>query len=92
MPDNGHVMCAMALSEPGLVVIEDDVEGPVEGIFDSPVSADVVGGLLSAELCRRDVVSGLDAASILEFGMGQDPDDGSGGRQAQFAGKVAGAR
>ena len=53
--------------------------------------ATVIGGLASGELCRRDVGSGLDAASILEFGVGDDAHDCCGGRQAQFAGEAAGA-
>lgn len=36
---DGHVVRAVAFSEAGLILVEDDVEGPVESIFDQPVAA-----------------------------------------------------
>ncbi len=34
VPDEGHVAGAVAGSEAGLVLLEDDVENPVEAVFD----------------------------------------------------------
>lgn len=32
--DHRHVGCAVALAQPGLVFVEDDVENPVQSVFD----------------------------------------------------------
>ena len=42
MAHNGHVECAVAFSEPRLVVVEDDIEGPVQSVLDQPVAAGTV--------------------------------------------------
>ena len=39
MADNGHVPGAMAGAEARLVLIEGDVEGPVQVVFDGPVAS-----------------------------------------------------
>ena len=42
--DDGHVGCAVALAQPGLVFAEIDVEHPVQPILDAPVAARRLGG------------------------------------------------
>jgi len=49
MPDDGHVFGAVAFSETGLVVAEDDIEHPVQLVFDAPVASDGLGGGLGRE-------------------------------------------
>lgn len=44
MPDDGHVEGAMALSKPRLMVVEDDIEGPIQSVLDQPVAAHGVTG------------------------------------------------
>ena len=41
--DDGHVSGAVVGPEPGEVVVEDDVEYPVETVLDVPVCADRLG-------------------------------------------------
>ena len=57
--DDGHVFGAVSFSEAGLVVAEDDVEDPVEAVFDAPVPTNRLSGLGRGEVGRGDIVSGL---------------------------------
>lgn len=88
MAHDGHVECAMALSEARLVVVEDDVEGPVQSVLDQPVAAHGVSGPFGCQLCGGDEVSRVEAASILQSGARGDAHDGCGVGQAQFTGKA----
>jgi len=49
VPDDGHIFGAMSGSEARLVLFEDDVEDPVEAVFDAPMAAHGVGGGLGGE-------------------------------------------
>ena len=73
--DDGHVFCAMTFAQARLVVFEDDVQHPMKPVFDSPVTAHGVGGLLGGEASGRDIISGLLAAAVGKFGARIDPDD-----------------
>src|SRR5690606_6906339 len=66
--DDGHVLCAMALSQPRLIVLEDDVEGPMEGVFNEPVAAHRLCRRLGIASGRRDEVAGIETAAIFQFG------------------------
>lgn len=68
MADDGHVVGAMALSEPRLVVLEDDIKGPVQGVLDQPVAAHGVGGPFGGEVGGGDEVAGIEAAPVLQSG------------------------
>src|SRR3546814_16595384 len=89
MPDDGHVPGAMALAEAGLVFLEDGVEDPVEAVFDAPVSAHGACGVFGGEACGGDVVAGVEAAAVPQFGARGDAHDGGGTGQAKFAGEAA---
>jgi hypothetical protein len=39
MADKGHILGAVACSETAEVVMEDDIEAPVQSIFDHPMPA-----------------------------------------------------
>jgi len=60
----------------------------VEAVFDAPVSPHGVGGGFGAEGGGGDIVSGVEAAAILELGARGDLDDGGDAGQAQFAGEA----
>jgi len=47
--DDRHVFGAEAGAQSGQIVMEDDVEHPMEAIFDAPVSAHGAGEVLGAE-------------------------------------------
>ena len=48
--DNGHVFGPVSGAESSEVVVEDDVEDPVEAIFDAPVGAHGPGQGLCVEV------------------------------------------
>ena len=47
--DDRHVFGSDAGAQPGKIVVEDDVENPMEAIFDAPVGAHGAGEGLGAE-------------------------------------------
>ena len=85
MAHDGHVECAVAFSEPRLVVVEDDVEGPVQSVLDQPVAAHGMSGPFGRQLGGGDKISRVEAASILQSGARADAHDGCGVWQAQRA-------
>ncbi len=64
----------MPLAEPGLVVLEDDVECPVQAVFDGPVAAHGLASAFGGQESRGDVVARLEAASVTELGARGDAD------------------
>ena len=40
VPDDSHVLCAVAFSDAGEVFLEGDIEDPMEGVFDLPMGSD----------------------------------------------------
>src|SRR3546814_16241320 len=57
--------------------------------FDAPVSALGACGVVGGEACGGDVVAGVEAAAVPQFGARGDAHDGGGTGQAQFAGEAA---
>ena len=55
--DDGHVLGSAACSQPGQVVVKDDVEYPMEAIFDAPMASHGCGEGLGIELCGGKVES-----------------------------------
>ena len=51
MFENGHVFGPEAGAQPGEIVVEDDVEDPVEPIFDSPVGSHCAREGLGTKAC-----------------------------------------
>ena len=41
--DDGEVLRAEAVSQPAEIIVEDDVEDPMEAVFDAPVGAGGAG-------------------------------------------------
>ncbi len=88
MADDRHVGCSVAFAQPGLVFVEDDVEHPVQLVFDPPRAADGRGGGLGREPRRGDIIAGLETAAVLQLSLACDPDDRGDVGQAQFAGET----
>ncbi len=57
--EDGHVVCAMSLSQSRVDVLEGDVECPVQGVLDQLMVASRLGRPLGVEIAGRDVVAGL---------------------------------
>jgi hypothetical protein len=49
MFDDGHILRSVAASQPRKIVVEDDVQDPVEPVLDAPMSADNRGEGLGVE-------------------------------------------
>ncbi len=49
VPNDRHVLGAVAFSDAGEVFFEGDIENPVEGVFDLPMGAYGFGGLFGGE-------------------------------------------
>src|SRR5512139_3606060 len=48
-PAHGEILRGVVLSASGLILVEDDIEGPVQGVFDAPMlahNAQKLGGLV----------------------------------------------
>src|SRR5207237_6004444 len=66
-----------------------DIQHPVQAVLDGPMAANGLGCADSRKRGGRDVVSGLEAAAVLQFGPRGDPNDRCDIRQANFAGEAA---
>ena len=66
--DDGRVLRSVALSQARLVVVEVDVEDPMEAVFDAPMVAHGLGGLLGGQRGGGDAISGFAARPVGEFG------------------------
>lgn len=89
MLDGGHVLGAMAGPEPGEVVVEDDVQHPVEAVLDAPVCADRPGEGDGVELGGGQVVAAGGGGVAVAFDDGLDHADGGEARKARLAGMTA---
>ena len=87
MAHDGHVESAEVFSETRLVVVEDDVEGPVQSVLDQPMAAHGMSGPFSRQLGGGGEVSRVEAAFVLQSSARDDAHDGCGVWQAQFTGK-----
>lgn len=68
VPDDGHVFRTMSRSQARLVFAEGDVEDPVEAVLNGPVAANGFCCATGRQGRGRDVVSGLEAAAVFQFG------------------------
>ena len=81
MFDDRHVVRAVCGSEPCEIVMEDDIEHPVQPVFDPPVGSFGMREGLGFELCRREIVAplALASASALDAGL-EHADHGQKGK------------
>ena len=59
VPDDGHVLRPEALAQAGLVIVEGDVQNPVQAVFDAPMAAHRLAGPRGIEGRRGDLVAGF---------------------------------
>ena len=76
MSDDGHVVGAMAGPQAGQVLLELDVEHPVELVFDAPVAAHDGVEALGREGLAEQIVAGLGAGAAADLAAGDDLADG----------------
>jgi hypothetical protein len=84
VPHDGHVVCAMTFAHAGLIIGEGHVEDPVEGVFDGPMSAYRGGCALGGERGRGDVIPGLEATAVGQFGPRAHAHDRGGGKPLTY--------
>lgn len=82
MAHDGHFECAVAFSEKRLVVVEDDVEGPVQSVLDQPVAAHGMSGPFGRQLGGGDKIPRVEAAFVLQSSARAYAQDGRGVWQA----------
>jgi hypothetical protein len=64
MSDDGHFFGSVTLAQARLIVVEDDIEHPMQSVFDAPMAADRLGEVLSRDWARGDEQAGLAAAAV----------------------------
>ena len=79
MSDDGHVSGAVALAQPGEILLEGHVEEPVQGVFDGPVAAHGLGEALGDQEGRADVEA--PRASDLSLDLDLDLDAGDAAQE-----------
>jgi hypothetical protein len=89
MTDYGHVGGSVVGSQAHEVVVEDDVENPVEAVFDAPVGADGAGESSGGQRRRRQVIASGRADFAVFFDVGLDHADHGEAGETGFAGKAA---
>src|SRR3712207_4809398 len=62
----------MSGSQAGLIVAEHELQDPRELILQRPMAPDRCGGRLGGQIGGGDIITGVGAAAILEFGSGAD--------------------
>ena len=87
--DDGHILGSESGSEPCEVVVEDDIENPMEPVFDAPVVADGLGEGLGVEFCRGYVVASFRLNLATALGGGLDHADHGQSGEFAFVGKAA---
>ena len=68
MADDGHVLGSVSGSQAGAIVVEGDVEYPVECVLDLPVGSDGLGEGFGAQGSGGDEEAGVASAAIAKFG------------------------
>jgi hypothetical protein len=86
--DHGHVVRPEAGSKAREVVMEDDVEDPVQAVLDAPMGSDGGGEKLCIELDGREVVALLALDFSGALGGGLDHGDHGQAREQALLGKV----
>ncbi len=87
--DDGHVFGTVAGAQSGEIIAEDDIEDPVETVFDVPVGAHGAGEGLGVEPGRGEVVAFLAFDLAVALDLGLDPGDHGEVGEAGFVGVAA---
>jgi hypothetical protein len=88
MPYDGHVAGAEAFAQSGLVLLERDVEDPIQAVLNAPVAAHGVCGARRIEAGRGDTITRLAVRLTGSFDLGLDLDQAGHTRQPEFAGEA----
>ena len=87
--DNGHVLGAMSGAQPVEIVVEDDVEHPVQSVLDAPMRPHGTGEGGRIELGRAQVVAPLGGGVGPAFDDALDHADHGKAREAWLVGIAA---
>ena len=49
--DHGHVLRPVEAAQPGEIIVEDDIENPMQPVLDAPMGADCRGEGFGVERC-----------------------------------------
>ena len=87
--DDGHVLGAVTGSQSGEIIVEDDVENPMQAILDPPMGAHGGGEGFWVEHGRGQVKAPLAPCVSAVFDSGLDHGDGVEGRKPPLIRKAA---
>lgn len=88
MPDGRHVLRPGAGSQSAKVVVEHDIEHPMQAVLDMPMAPHGMGEQLGVERHRGQVTSLFPADAAVPLDLGLDYGDGAQTRQARLAGEA----
>jgi hypothetical protein len=88
MRHEGHVAGAEAFAQSGLVLLERDVEDPMQAVFSAPVAAYGLCGARRIEGSRGNIIARLAVQLTGSFDLGLDFDQADHTRQPEFAGEA----
>ena len=87
-PDDGKILWAVILSRSGVVLVEDDVEGPMKVVFDTPMGARHLEHSARQEtLGERHVAGGGFALAAVGGALGLDAGEGREMRERRRVGR-----
>ena len=87
--DDGHVLRAVAGPQAGEIVAEDDIEHPMEPVFDAPMGAHRLGEGCGIELGRAEIVAAFVRGFAAALGFGLDHRDHRQAGEGNLAGIAA---
>src|ERR1700730_4722195 len=87
--DHGHVLRPVEAAQPGEIVVEDDIENPMQPVLDSPMGAGCRREGFGVEHCRREVISSLSRDRAISFDAGLDHADHGQMGEARLVGIAA---
>jgi len=90
--DDAHVGWPVLAPQAHQVVMEDDIERPVEAVLDAPVGSGGEGELLGGEAGGREIVPAGGSRPSVSLHFSLDHADGGESRKARFVGKASAGR
>lgn len=84
--DDGHILRPVEAAQAGEIVVEDDIENPVQPVLNAPMSAHGGGECFGVERCRGQVISPLLGERAVALAPGFDQaDHGQMGKRGSSA-------
>lgn len=80
----GHVVWAIVGTQAGEIVMQDDIEHPVEPVLDAPMGANGLRERLWIELGRREIIAPFSLGFAVALDLGFDEADHRNVRKARF--------